>query len=164
MKTRRKILYTLATAMAFLAVSFCSLNGAQAATPAVTWTLQPELYHKYDKTPLSPRDIGPYEHLKTTDIDAVNPNWIKLDGVYHLEISSGGRNRYTKQIVSVPPAIDECKAQFVCHMNWGWIVNINENQALKCTSIKITKEQAAFFDSAISTNSGTESACPKWPK
>lgn len=135
------------------------VSSAHAAT---TWTLQPERYHTYNSTPTKAKET--LVRVKTTEIEGINPAWKKLDGVFMKEISSGGSVRYPKELVTVPPVVDECKAQFVCHPDWGWIVNIDQNQVNKCTAIKITKDQAAIFDSVLSTNGGTDTACPVYPK
>lgn len=122
---------------------------ASIAYAATIWTVQAERYHKYDTTPLNTTDTS-YKYIVTTDLESFNVNWLKLDGTYIKEISGGGAVRYTKEPVVVPPPIDECKGQFICHPQWGWIVNISENQVLKCTAIKIRKEEAAVFDNVQS--------------
>lgn len=141
----KKCFVYLLLATVALAAS-CSMANA-----AATWTVQAERYHKYDTTPLNLTDSS-YKYIVTTDLESYNVNWLRLDGVYIKEISSGGAVRYTKEPVVVPPLLDECKGQFICHPQWGWIVNINQNQVLKCAAIKIRKEEAAVFDNVQSVN------------
>jgi hypothetical protein len=135
------------------------ISSAQAAT---VWTVQPERYHTYNTTPT--KATQSLTRIRTTDIEAINPAWVKIGGVWIKEISTGGAVRYTAEPVVVPPVIDGCTAEFVCHPQWGWIIDLSGPQVLKCPAVKITNEQAAFWDAALSTNSGTGTTCPVYPK
>lgn len=141
----------------FVIFFFIALTFAIYAQAATTWTVQPEKYYTYNTTPLAAKET--LKRVLTTDTKIViKPDWVKVGDLWTKEISSGGAVRYIAVAAEVPTEPNLCNGQFICHEDWGWIVAISENQVLKCTAVKITKDQATAFESAISVSG--EPTCP----
>lgn len=104
------------------------------------WTPQPGIYYQY-KVP--PRMTNQYE--LTIDIE-IPAHWIKQAGEFTKMLSGGGATKYEKIAVTVPPNNPVCEAQFVCHDKWGWVVDLSHNSVLQCPRVRITKEQALFYE------------------
>lgn len=151
---------------------------ATVASAAAVWTQQPGLYFKYDDTPNNLTDSH-YQHVISSDVEGVNTAWIKLNGSYIQCISDGGSKRYYpqgfdctgKQIVlpppppppPPPPVVDTgCEGAFVCHPEWGWIVDLTQLKADGCDHVKISNNQAMFYEGKRLENG--QPVCKKWPQ
>lgn len=130
------------------------------AKAATIWTQQPDEYHWYKSGTTN-------KYLSTSFVD-IPTNYIKQDGIYIKCTSTGGANKYWqqgydcygKQIAPQPPIVTYCDAKFVCHENWGWIVDLTQLKADGCNHVKITKELALFYSGQRATSSGI--VCPTW--
>lgn len=120
---------------------------------AAIWKPQPERYNTYNATPTKAKQT--IVRVQVGDIEAVRPEWVKIGGEWIKEISSGGAVRYV-----AAPLPDECVAQFVCHVKWGWIINISQDTVLgKCKAIKILNQQPVVYDNAVK-----DMNCPSYLK
>lgn len=136
----------------FLFIIFCLMFAGIAF--AATWTVQPEKYLTYNT---KPSNVAPL--LKRVPANAtleIPTSWSKLGGLWRKEVSTGGSARYYEELIAPVTAL--CDAKFVCHEDWGWIVNLSHNSVLTCPAIKITKDQAAFYENALSING--KPVCP----
>ena len=110
---------------------------------ATVWTPQPERYNTYNVTPT--KATQKLVRIKAGEIDSVQPEWVKIGGDWIKEVSGGGAVRYV-----AAPLPDECVAQFVCHLRWGWIINISQDTVLgKCKAIKILNQQPVVYDNSV---------------
>ena len=143
-------------------VLWCFLIGAITMALANTvWTQQPDFYHWYKYGTAN-------KYLPTAYVE-IPTSYIKQDGTYIKCTSTGGANKYWpvgydcygKQTAPQPPIVTYCEAKFVCHENWGWIVDLSQLKKDGCEQVKITKEQALFYDGVRLTNGNL--ACPVWP-
>lgn len=135
---------------------------------ATVWTQQSGIYNYYKVGP-----TGTPRYLISTDTETVTSSWVKQAGEYIKCTSAGGANRYwpvgydcTGKQIAPPPPPDPinaaCAAEFVCHPDWGWIVDLSYLKAQGCEHVKITKEQALFYDGLRSVNG--QPVCVVWPK
>lgn len=132
------------------------------ANAAVTWTQQPNEFFWYKAGTQN-------KYLFTTDID-VPASYVKQPGTFIQCKSTGGANKYWqqgydcygKQTAPQPPIVTYCDVQFVCHENWGWIVDLSQLKTDGCNHVKITKEQALFYEGKRNVDGSV--TCPIWPK
>ena len=144
----KKLYTSLLTGIKFAIIYTCFLTIAQAAV----WTAQPERYNTYNATPTKAKQT--IVRVPVGDVEAVRPEWVKIGGEFIKEVSSGGAVRYV-----AAPVADECVGKFICHPQWGWIINVSQDTVLKCKAIKITNQQVAVYDNAV-----YDKACPSYLK
>lgn len=125
------------------------------ATSETMWTPAPEKYFKYNTTPIKVTEAGVvipkttvYKYIVTTNFEAVQTGWEKVGAVWIKYTTVNGGLRYAEEVVVVEPQPQEkvCDAQFVCHDQFGWIVNLTYNTVLQCPKVKITNGQAQFYE------------------
>jgi hypothetical protein len=110
---------------------------------ATVWTPQPERYNTYNVTPT--KATQKLVRIPITEPDSVQPEWVKIGGEWIKEVTAKGAVRYVPA-----PLPDECIATFVCHVKWGWIINISQDTVfVKCKAIKILNEQAVVYDNRV---------------
>lgn len=143
-------------------VAFCFLlGGVIMAFGATVWNQSAGTFSWYKYGTAN-------KYLLSTDLSAP-ASWIKQSGVYIQCKSEGGATRYYaqgydcygKQVVVTPPT-SVCNAKFVCHEQWGWIVDLTQLKADGCNHVKISNSDALFYDGMRNENG--QLICKKWPQ
>ena len=122
--------------IAFL--GFILLSQANAAT---VWNVQAGKYYKYDVTPNNLLDSA-YKYIVTTDFEAVNPAWTKLNSTWIKYTTVTGGIKYAEEVIIAQPPAPACEA-FLCVDDFGLTIDLTKNTVLTCPMVKITKEQMA---------------------
>lgn len=125
------------TMLLLLTVCLMGFSCSKAYAATVTWTEQPERYYQYDKTPNNLGDKA-WGYIVTTDVDSVPASWIKQEGVFIKEISSGGRPRYTKEVIEEPPVVKPDCEGVKCVDDFGVTYDLAKlSEVLKCPRAKL---------------------------
>ena len=119
------------------------------AFAATTWTAQSGTYIQYKVPPTMTN-----KYVLSTATLEVPTSWIKQPATFTKYVSTGGSVEYRQILITTIPAepVDDCKAQFICHKEFGWIINLSMNRALKCPSFKIIKDEIYPYEGAQSIN------------
>lgn len=111
------------------------------ATAATVWNVQAGKYYKYDVTPKNLLDSA-YKYIETTNFEAVNTSWTKLNGTWIKYTTVTGGIKYAEEVIIAQPPAPSCTA-FLCVDDFGLTIDLTKNSVLTCPMVKITKEQMA---------------------
>lgn len=156
-----------------LSLFFIGIFAPPTLAASATWYPQPGIYFKY-AVPVKPVKGVPqpdrFEHVLSTDLDTVKPDWKKQAGTFTQFKSTATRpaTKYDPIVVVTPlPAPPTC-ANYVCTTeNGDFIINVADSQVQKCPAFKVDKQgqmstwDAVKIDWNPVTMSVERSYCPK---
>jgi len=67
----------------------------------------------------------------------------------------------TPSVKAPDPVATACNGEFVCHPDWGWIVDLTQLKEGGCNHVKISKQEALFYEGLRYQNG--EPVCKRWP-